>query len=68
MSNKQEKLKSFKVYYFTGDYWSTKGETRRCQVIMTHSESEAEYIFKQSHPDRNFGWVEEVERGRRKGE
>lgn len=64
MSNKQEKLKSFKVYYFTGDYWSTKGETRRCQVIMAHSESEAEYIFKvQNHPDRNFGWVEENRKG-----
>lgn len=63
MSNKQEKFKSFKVYYFTGDYWSAKGETRRCQVIMAHSESEAEYIFKQNHPDRNFGWVEESKKG-----
>lgn len=62
MSKKREKLKSFKVYYFTGDYWSTKGETRRCEVIMAHSEAEAEYIFKRNHPDRSFGWVEENER------
>lgn len=59
MSQKREKLKSFKVYYFTGDYWSTKGEKRRYDVIMARSESEAEYIFKRNHPDRNFGWVEE---------
>lgn len=63
MSKKHEKLKSFKVYYFTGDYWSAKGETRRCDLNMARSESEAEYIFKRNYPDRNFGWVEEVKKG-----
>lgn len=62
MAKKRDKLKSFKVYYFTGDYWSTKGEKRRCEVIMAHSEAEAEYIFKRNNPDRSFGWVEENER------
>lgn len=67
MTKKREKLRSFRVYYFTGDYWSTKGEKRRCNIIMAHSESEAEYIFKRNHPDRNFGWVEETKKGELNG-
>lgn len=62
MSQERKKLKSFKVYYFTGDYWSTKGERRRCQVMMAHSEQEAEYIFKRNNPDLSFGWVEEYKK------
>lgn len=52
-------LKSFKVYYFVGDYWSSKGETRRYEMIRAHSELEAEIIFKSYYPERNFGWVDE---------
>lgn len=63
MNQKHDRFRSFKVYYFTGDFWSSKGEKRRCVVIMAHSESEAEYIFKMNHPDRNFGWVEENVKG-----
>lgn len=51
--------KKYKVYYFTGDFWSSKGEKRHCRIISAHSESEAEYIFKRNYSDRNFGWVEE---------
>lgn len=58
--NRKGPLKRFKVYWFTGDYWSTEGEKRHCCVISAHSESEAEHNFKRDHPDRNFGWVEEI--------
>ena len=54
----REKLKKFKVYYFTGDYWSGKGEIRKQVTIMARSESEAEQIFKDQYPDKNFGWID----------
>lgn len=61
MSKKREKMKRFRVYYFVGDYWSSKGEQRKSTIILARSESEAEQIFK-SHPskDISFGWVEEI--------
>lgn len=54
--------KRFKVFYFTGDYWSAKGEKRHSVIIRTRSESEAEYIFKRDYPNRMFGWVEEFDK------
>ena len=57
---KYKPLKKFKIYWFTGDYWSSKGEKRHCFVLGAHSESEAEYIFKRNYPDRHFGWIEEI--------
>lgn len=53
-----EKLKKFKVYYFTGDYWSSKGEIRKQIIIMARSESEAEQIFKDQYPGKSFGWID----------
>lgn len=53
------KLKTYIIYYFTGDYWSGEGEKRHYCSLKAHSESEAERIFKQNYPNRNFGWVDE---------
>jgi hypothetical protein len=56
-----EKMKKYRVYYFVGDFWSSEGEKRKSTVILAHSESEAEKIFKSSSPKSfNFGWVEEI--------
>lgn len=60
--SRKEPLKRFKVYWFTGDYWSTEGEEQHCCVISAHSELEAEYIFKRSHSERSFGWAEEIKK------
>ena len=51
--------RKFKVYYFTGDYFSFKGETRHSCIIEADSEVEAECIFKNLYPNRNFGWIDE---------
>lgn len=58
MKNKQ--LIKFRVFYFTGDYWSRKGEVRHSCIISARSESEAEKIFKSLYPNVSFGWVEEA--------
>lgn len=56
-----EKLKKYRVYYFVGDYWSSKGETRKSTIILARSESEAEKVFKGNSPKNyRFGWVEEI--------
>ena len=54
-----EKLKKFKIYYFTGDFWSGKGERRKSTIILARSESEAESIFKDQYSSYSFGWIEE---------
>lgn len=54
-------MKKYRVYYFVGDYWSSKGERRKSTIILAHSESEAEKVFKGISPKNfNFGWVEEI--------
>lgn len=58
--NRKDPLKRFRIYWFTGDYWSGKDEKRHYCIIPALSESEAEYIFKRDYPDCKFGWVEEV--------
>lgn len=60
MSKTKSKQKKFKVYYFVGDYFSSKGERRRYTIIVADSESDAEYIFKRSFANYNFGWIEEI--------
>lgn len=54
-------MKKYRVYYFVGDYWSSKGEQRKSTVILAHSESEAEKVFKDNSPKNyHFGWIEEI--------
>lgn len=60
MSKKHTSIKKFKVYYFTGDYWSGKDEKRHYRTIFARSESEAEHIFKREYSNKNFGWIDEV--------
>lgn len=61
MSKKREKLKKYRVYYFVGDYFSSRGEQRKSSVILAHSELEAEQIFKLNPPRYDsFGWIEEI--------
>lgn len=59
MSSGKDKLKKFKVFYFVGDYFSSKGERRKWTVIVADSESEAERIFKKQFTNFSFGWIEE---------
>lgn len=54
----KKKQKKFKVYYFTGDYFSSHGETRGCEIIKADNEQDAERWFKSCFPERSFGWVE----------
>ncbi len=58
--NRREPLKRFKVYWFTGDYWSADGEKQHCYVVLATSELEAEYNFRRYYPDCSLGWVEEI--------
>ena len=51
-------LHCYKVYYFTGDFYSSQGETRKSTTIWANDENEAEYIAKTMFPDTQFGWVE----------
>ena len=61
MNQKRDKLKKFRVYYFIGDYFSSRGEEERSTIILARSESEAEQIFKRNPPKYDsFGWIEEV--------
>lgn len=60
----KDHLKKFRVYYFVGEHWSAKGETRKSTIILAKTEYEAEWIFKNQYPRNfNFGWVEELEGG-----
>lgn len=60
MNKHNDTLKRYRIYWFTGDYWSSKGEKRHYQIVSAHSDLEAERMFKLAHPDCNFGWVEEI--------
>lgn len=51
-------LYRYKVYYFVGDFYSSKGEIRKSTVVWARDENEAEYIAKRSYPNAEFGWVE----------
>lgn len=51
--------KKFIVYYYEGDFFSSKGEKRKSVMIMAKSETEAAYFFKHLYSDYSFGWVEE---------
>ena len=57
MSSDKSKLRKFKVFYFIGDYFSSKGEKRRYTIVLANSESEAEYIFKKQFFNCNFASV-----------
>ena len=60
MTKGRQKRKSFKVYYFTGDYFSSKGEKRHSTIIEADNEHDAEVTFKQLYPNYSFGWVDEI--------
>ena len=56
------KLRNFKIYYFTGDYWSSEGETMKSAVIRAESEEDAEEAFCSIYNINagNIGYIEEV--------
>lgn len=60
MANKKQKMKRYKVYYFTGDYFSSVGEVRHYTLIEANNEHDAEYIFKKIYPNYSFGWIEKL--------
>lgn len=62
MSNtkKREKLKKFKITYFVGDYFSSKGEEEKTTTIIARSEAEAEKNFYSTYKNCSFGWIEEI--------
>lgn len=62
MSKLHDDLKKFRIYYFIGDYWSSKGEQRKSTIVLARTESEAEKIFKKEITPRNanFGWIQEL--------
>lgn len=64
MSSKKNNNKKFKVYYFTGDYFSSDGEEQHSIIIEARDEAEAEHLFKNLYrsPNVSFGWVERVKR------
>lgn len=53
----KNRLHKYKVYYFVGDFYSSKGETRKSTIICAIDENEAEHIAKASFPGTEFGWV-----------
>lgn len=58
-----DKLRKHRVIYFIGDYWSSKGEKQMSMILMAHSESEAEWIFRHYYSNgksNHFGWIEKV--------
>lgn len=59
-AKKSEKLKSYKIIYFEGDYFSSKGEEMKTAVILARSEAEAEESFKSIFRGCHVGLIEEV--------
>lgn len=58
-----DKLRKYRVIYFIGDYWSTKGEKQMSMIIKARSESEAEQLFYKYYSNGKtnyFGWIERV--------
>lgn len=60
----KNRLHKYKVYYFVGDFYSSKGETRKSTIICAIDENEAEHIAKALFPGTEFGWVEPYENSR----
>lgn len=59
-NKKRDKLKKFKITYFTGDCFSSKGEEEKTCTIIARSESEAERDFYAIYRNCSFGWIEEI--------
>lgn len=57
---KSEKLKSYKITYFEGDYFSSNGEEMKTAVILARSEAEVEESFKSIFRGCHIGVIEEV--------
>ena len=64
MASKKNNKKKFKVYYYTGDYFSAKGEEQHTMIVEADDEVDAERTFKHfySQPGYSFGWVERIKR------
>lgn len=57
---KSDKLKSYKITYFEGDYFSSKGEEMKTTVILGRSEADAEETFKSIFRGGHLAVIEEV--------
>lgn len=59
-SKKHDKLKKFKITYFVGDYFSSKGEEEKTCTILARSETDAERDFYSIYRNCSLGWIEEM--------
>lgn len=59
-TKKSDKLRTYKITYFEGDYFSSKGEEMKTAVILARSEAEVEEVFKSIHRGCHIGVIEEV--------
>lgn len=59
-TKKRDKLKKFKITYFVGDYFSSKGEIEKTATIIARSEAEAERDFYSMFRGCHLGWIEEI--------
>lgn len=59
-TKKSGKLKSYKITYFEGDYFSSNGEEMKTAVILGRSEAEVEESFKSIFRGCHVGVIEEV--------
>lgn len=65
-SKKHDKLKKFKITYFVGNYFSSKGaasiidEEEKTATIIARSEAEAERDFYSMFRGCHLGWIEEI--------
>lgn len=57
---KADKLKSYKITYFEGDYFSSKGEEMKTTVILGRSEADVEETFKSIFRGGHLAVIEEV--------
>lgn len=57
-------FRKFKVYYFYGDWFSSKGEELGSTIVMARTEDEAERVFINLYQNRfnhrSVGWIEEI--------
>lgn len=60
MSKNRDNVKKFRIFYFTGDYFSYEGEKQHSTVIRAETESEAIRTFKKMYPSYSFGWAEQI--------
>ena len=56
----KQKIKKFKVFYFTEGEHAWDDEKRKSTIIFARSEVEAEEIFKHEFINYSFGWIEEA--------